>query len=109
MCLQEEGTKSWKKLINVAVSGAAGMISNHLLFKLALKAGVFYDKVLNMTIVIKGVPQDLDFLNPRINGLPVKERGGVLIQKWGRSSAASMAVSIVDAIKSLITPTPEGD
>ncbi|KAJ9175474.1 hypothetical protein P3X46_014025 [Hevea brasiliensis] len=34
-CFGEEGTKSWKKLINVAVSGAAGMISNHLLFKLA--------------------------------------------------------------------------
>lgn len=33
MCLQEEETKSWKKLINIAVSGAAGMISNHLLFK----------------------------------------------------------------------------
>ena len=37
------------------------------------------------------------------------QRGGVLIQKWGRSSAASTSVSIVDAIKSLITPTPEGD
>jgi malate dehydrogenase (NADP+) len=33
----------------------------------------------------------------------------VLIQKWGRSSAASTAVSIADAIKSLVTPTPEGD
>ena len=33
MCSQEEETKSWKKLINIAVSGAAGMISNHLLFK----------------------------------------------------------------------------
>jgi len=33
----------------------------------------------------------------------------VLIQKWGRSSAASTSVSIVDAIRSLITPTPEGD
>lgn len=33
MALQEEETKSWKKLINIAVSGAAGMISNHLLFK----------------------------------------------------------------------------
>ncbi|CAN6849642.1 unnamed protein product [Brassica oleracea] len=31
----EEETKSWKKMINIAVSGAAGMISNHLLFKLA--------------------------------------------------------------------------
>ncbi|KAK3023316.1 hypothetical protein RJ639_044538 [Escallonia herrerae] len=85
--------------------------------QLALKAGVFYDKVSN-------VP---DFLNARINGLPVKEvikdikwleeeftekvqkRGGALIQKWGRSSAASTAVSIVDGIRSLVTPTPEGD
>lgn len=33
---QEEETKSWKKLINVAVSGAAGMISNHLLFKVGI-------------------------------------------------------------------------
>lgn len=39
----------------------------------------------------------------------VLQRGGLLIQKWGRSSAASTAVSIVDAIKSLVTPTPEGD
>ncbi|KAH1072860.1 hypothetical protein J1N35_025188 [Gossypium stocksii] len=30
----EEETKSWKKLINIAVSGAAGIISNHLLFKI---------------------------------------------------------------------------
>lgn len=37
------------------------------------------------------------------------QRGGVLIKKWGRSSAASTSVSIVDAIKSLVTPTPEGD
>lgn len=37
------------------------------------------------------------------------QRGGALIEKWGRSSAASTAVSIVDAIRSLITPTPEGD
>jgi hypothetical protein len=37
------------------------------------------------------------------------QRGGVLIQKWGRSSAASTAVSIVDAMRSLVTPTPEGD
>ncbi|XLT33123.1 hypothetical protein HN873_064415, partial [Arachis hypogaea] len=37
------------------------------------------------------------------------QRGGVLIQKWGRSSAASTAVSIIDAIRSLITPTPKSD
>ncbi|KAM1140050.1 hypothetical protein TB2_040112 [Malus domestica] len=29
----EEETKSWKKLINIAVSGATGMISNHLLLQ----------------------------------------------------------------------------
>jgi hypothetical protein len=33
MYVQDDKTKSWKKLVNVAVSGAAGMISNHLLFK----------------------------------------------------------------------------
>ncbi|GMN20340.1 hypothetical protein TIFTF001_048735, partial [Ficus carica] len=96
--------------------------------QLALKAGVFYDKVSNVTIWGNhSTTQVPDFLNARIDGLPVKEvikdhkwleeefmekvqnRGGVLIKKWGRSSAASTAVSIVDGIKSLITPTPEGD
>ncbi|CAL9172866.1 unnamed protein product [Musa hybrid cultivar] len=96
--------------------------------QLALKAGVFYDKVSNMTIWGNhSTTQVPDFLNAKINGMPVTEvitdvkwlkeeftervqkRGGVLIQKWGRSSAASTAVSIVDAIRSLITPTPEGD
>ncbi|KAG5557213.1 hypothetical protein RHGRI_007475 [Rhododendron griersonianum] len=96
--------------------------------QLALEAGVFYDKVSNVTIWGNhSTTQVPDFLNARINGLPVKEvindvkwlekeftervqkRGGVLIQKWGRSSAASTAVSIVDAIRSLVTPTPEGD
>jgi malate dehydrogenase (NADP+) len=96
--------------------------------QLALKAGVFYDKVSNVTIWGNhSTTQVPDFLNARINGLPVKEvitdhkwleeeftekvqqRGGDLIKKWGRSSAASTAVSICDAIKSLITPTPEGD
>lgn len=37
------------------------------------------------------------------------QRGGQLIKKWGRSSAASTAVSIADAMKSLLTLTPEGD
>ncbi|KAG2723413.1 hypothetical protein I3843_02G147600 [Carya illinoinensis] len=96
--------------------------------QLALKAGVFYDKVSNVTIWGNhSTTQVPDFLNARINGLPVIEvtkdrkwleveftekvqkRGGVLIKKWGRSSAASTAVSIADAIRSLVTPTPEGD
>ncbi|CAI5509150.1 unnamed protein product [Closterium sp. Naga37s-1] len=96
--------------------------------QLALKAGVFYDKISNMTIwgnhSTTMVP---DFVNARILGFPatdvirdrkwleeqftpqVQTRGGALIKKWGRSSAASTAVSLVDAIRALTTPTPEGD
>ncbi|KAF6167714.1 hypothetical protein GIB67_017209 [Kingdonia uniflora] len=96
--------------------------------QLALKAGVFYDKVSNVTIWGNhSTTQVPDFLNARINGFPVKDvindakwleeeftqkvqtRGGALIKKWGRSSAASTAVSIVDSIRSLVTPTPNGD
>ncbi|KAG8048314.1 hypothetical protein GUJ93_ZPchr0008g12005 [Zizania palustris] len=94
--------------------------------QLALKAGVFYDKVSNVTIWGNhSTTQVPDFLNSKINGRPVKEvikdtkwleeeftknsSKGVLIEKWGRSSAASTAVSIVDAIRSLVNPTPEGD
>ena len=36
-------------------------------------------------------------------------RGGALIKKWGRSSAASTAVSIADHLRSLYVPTPAGD
>jgi len=36
MFLQEENSRSWKKLINIGVSGAAGMIANHLLFKVSV-------------------------------------------------------------------------
>jgi malate dehydrogenase (NADP+) len=35
----------------------------------------------------------------------VATRGGALIKKWGKSSAASTAVSISDAIRSLVRPT----
>lgn len=96
--------------------------------QLALKAGVFYDNVSNVTIWGNhSTTQVPDFVNAKIHDLPVKEiikdhkwleeeftqmvqkRGGVLIKKWGRSSAASTAVSVADAIKSLVTPTPEGD
>lgn len=68
-----------------------------------------------------------DWVNARINGQPASEvindgkwfedeftpkvatRGGALIKKWGRSSAASTAVSIADAIRALVEPTAEGD
>jgi malate/lactate dehydrogenase len=39
----------------------------------------------------------------------VANRGGSLIKKWGRSSAASTAVSCADHLRSLYTPTPLGD
>jgi len=39
----------------------------------------------------------------------VAQRGGALIKKWGRSSAASTAVSVADAVRALITPTAPGD
>ena len=39
----------------------------------------------------------------------IQTRGGLLIKKWGRSSAASTAVSIESAIKDLVNPTAEGD
>jgi malate dehydrogenase (NADP+) len=39
----------------------------------------------------------------------VAQRGGALIKKWGKSSAASTAVSVADAIRSLVTPTAPGD
>jgi malate/lactate dehydrogenase len=39
----------------------------------------------------------------------VASRGGALIKKWGRSSAASTAVSVADAIRALVTPTAPGD
>lgn len=96
--------------------------------QLALKAEVFYDNVSN--VVIWGnhsTTQVPDFYNAKIKGFPVEDfisdqkwleeeftprvqtRGGALIKKWGRSSAASTAVSIADAIRSLVQPTPEGD
>lgn len=96
--------------------------------QMALKAGVFFDKVTNVTIWGNhSTTQVPDFVNAKINGKPAAEviddqawlenemtpmiqtRGGALIKKWGRSSAASTAVSIADAIKALVTPTAEGD
>ena len=61
-----------------------------------------------------------DWVNARINGQPARDlindtewfeneftpkvatRGGALIKKWGRSSAASTAVSIADAVRMCI-------
>ena len=96
--------------------------------QLALKAGVFYETVSNVTIWGNhSTTQVPDFVNAKIDGKPaadvindrqwleteftpaIQTRGGLLIKKWGRSSAASTAVSIADAVKALVTPTKQGD
>lgn len=96
--------------------------------QLALKAGVFYETVSNVCIWGNhSTTQVPDFVNAKIGGAKatdvigdidwlendftpaIQTRGGLLIKKWGRSSAASTAVSIADAIRNLVNPTPEGD
>ena len=96
--------------------------------QLAIKAGVFPANVTNVTIWGNhSTTQVPDFINARISGEKatkvindaawleggftpaVQTRGGALIKKWGKSSAASTAVSIVDHIRSLTQPTPAGD
>lgn len=96
--------------------------------QLATKAGKFYTSVSRVCIWGNhSTTQVPDWVNARISGQPATEviadeqwfkeqftpivatRGGALIKKWGRSSAASTAVSIADAIRALVTPTPEGD
>ena len=89
---------------------------------------MFYETVTNVTIWGNhSTTQVPDFVNAKIDGKSavdvisdeawleeeftpaIQTSGGLLIKKWGRSSAASTAVSIADAIKALVTPTREGD
>merc|ERR1712094_123251 len=101
---------------------------NRARYQMAMKAGVFYASVTNTTIWGNhSTTQVPDFVNARIKTQSAEEvindpewfeeeftplvatRGGALIKKWGRSSAASTAVSIVDHIRALTTPTNDGD
>ncbi|GIL76714.1 hypothetical protein Vretimale_8815 [Volvox reticuliferus] len=96
--------------------------------QLALKSGKFYTSISRMAIWGNhSTTQVPDYVNARIGGMPATDiirdmkwfreeftpkvalRGGALIKKWGRSSAASTAVSVADAIRSLVTPTAPGD
>lgn len=96
--------------------------------QLAMKAGKFYTSVTNVAIWGNhSTTQVPDFVNAKIAGKrapavirdqkwlkeeftpTVATRGGALIKKWGRSSAASTAVSIADHLRSLYIPTPAGD
>jgi malate dehydrogenase len=96
--------------------------------QLAAKAGVDITSVSNVAIWGNhSATQYPDFHNARIDGRPVTEvihdrpwlegefistvqqRGAAIIKARGSSSAASAANAVVDTVRSLVTPTPEGD
>lgn len=96
--------------------------------QLAHKAGVEVSKVTNMTIWGNhSSTQYPDFFNARIGDVPatevikdhewlengfietVQQRGSAIIKARGASSAASAANAVVDTVRSLHTPTCEGD
>ncbi len=96
--------------------------------QLAGKAGVHNSVVKRVAIFGNhSATQYPDFENAAINGKPVpqvigheawlkgefistvQKRGAAIIDARGLSSAASAANAAIDTVKSLITPTPEGD
>ena len=96
--------------------------------QLAEKAGVHVSEVTNMTIWGNhSSTQYPDFYNAKICGKPatevikdeewlkntfipvVQKRGAAIIEARGLSRAASAANAAIDTVRSLITPTPEGD
>jgi malate dehydrogenase len=96
--------------------------------QLATKAGVHVTSVTNLAIWGNhSATQYPDFTHAKIGGKPVTEvisdkawlegdfiktvqqRGAAIIAARGLSSAASAANAVVDTVKSLTTPTPDGD
>lgn len=96
--------------------------------QLADKAGVHVTDVTNVAIWGNhSSTQYPDFTNAKIKGQPVtsvisdtewlkgefiktvQQRGAAIIAARGASSAASAASAAVDTVRSLVTPTPEGD
>ncbi len=96
--------------------------------QLAQKAGVDVTSVSNLAIWGNhSATQYPDFYNARIDGRPateviadtawlqggfiatVQQRGAAIIKARGLSSAASAANAVVDTVRSLTTPTREGD
>jgi malate dehydrogenase len=96
--------------------------------QLARKAGVVPRDVTNMAIWGNhSTTQFPDFVHARIGGKPapgvigddewlrgpfleiVQKRGAAVIEKRGASSAASAAHAALDSVRSVVTPTPEGD
>jgi len=101
---------------------------NRAAAQLANKAGTHVSKVSNVAIWGNhSATQYPDYYNARIDGSPapeviddetwckeefiptVQQRGAAIIQARGASSAASAANAIVDTVRFLSTPTPEGD
>ncbi len=96
--------------------------------QLAAKAGVAVSQVANVAIWGNhSATQFPDFANATIAGRPatsviddhewlrgdfvaaVQQRGAAIIAARGASSAASAANAVVDSVRSVIEPTPEGD
>ena len=96
--------------------------------QLAAKAGVHHSEVTNLTIWGNhSATQYPDFYNAKIGGKAatevisdhdwlkgdfistVQQRGAAIIKARGASSAASAANAAIDTVRSLVTPTPEGD
>src|SRR4051794_5540262 len=96
--------------------------------QLAKRAGVAVERVTNLAIWGNHSPTMYpDFYNARIDGRPatevihdsawlegeflktVQQRGAAIIKARGASSAASAANAVVDTVRSLVTPTKEGD
>lgn len=101
---------------------------NRAMAQLAKKAHVEVEKVTLMTIWGNhSSTQVPDYTQTRIENRPVEEviteknwlqedfletvqkRGAQIIEARGKSSAASAASALIDAVHSLYTPTPEGD
>jgi len=101
---------------------------NRALTQIAQKAAVSVDRVKNVAIWGNhSATQYPDFYHATVNGRPVTEvindeawlkgafietvqkRGAAIIKARGLSSAASAANAVIDTVRSIITPTPEGE
>ncbi|MDP1834593.1 MAG: malate dehydrogenase [Chlamydiales bacterium] len=101
---------------------------NRAVGQLALKAGVEVTDISNVTIWGNhSTTQVPDFYNAKISGKPVtsvitdedwlkgqfitsvQKRGAEILKVRGKSSAASAACAAIDAVRALVTPTPEGE
>jgi malate dehydrogenase len=100
---------------------------NRAVYQLAAKANAGIEEVTHMTIWGNhSSTQVPDFLNAKIRGRPavdvihdrkwlegefvqkIQKRGAEVIAARGKSSAASAANAIVGTIRSIVTPTPQG-